>query len=72
MSEVEAVTREPEFAAFVGIDWADKKHAWCLRAVGLEKRESGELDTAIPYRAWDRAVESFSLPYSFSTAQWAK
>ena len=44
MSEVEAVRQEPEFAAFVGIDWADKKHVWCLRAVGWEKRESGELE----------------------------
>src|SRR5215469_4515618 len=35
---------ESEFAAFVGIDWADQKHAWCLQAVGSEKRESGELE----------------------------
>jgi hypothetical protein len=44
MSEVESVKQEPQFAAFIGIDWADKKHAWCLRAVGSEKRESGELE----------------------------
>lgn len=44
MSEVESVKQEPQFAAFIGIDWADKKHVWCLRAVGSEKRESGELE----------------------------
>jgi transposase len=44
MSEVESVKREPQFAAFVSIDWADKKHAWCLQAAGMEKRESGELE----------------------------
>lgn len=53
MSEVEAVTQEPEFAAFVGIDWADKKHVWCLRAVRSEKRESGELEhTPEAVEAW--------------------
>ena len=33
--------QEPQFAAFVGIDWADQKHAWCLQAVNSGKRESG-------------------------------
>jgi len=44
MSEVEFIKQEPEFAAFLAIDWADKKHVWCLHAVGAEKRESGELE----------------------------
>ena len=35
------MTRLPtdEFAAFVGIDWADAKHDICLQAVGSAKRE---------------------------------
>jgi len=53
MSEVESVKREPQFAAFVSIDWADKKHVWCLQAVGTEKRESGELEhTPEAVEAW--------------------
>ena len=44
MSEVEFVKQEPQFAAFLAIDWADKKHVWCLQGVGSEKRESGELE----------------------------
>jgi hypothetical protein len=44
MSEVECIGHEPQFAAFVGIDWADQKHVWCLQAVDSEKRESGELE----------------------------
>jgi hypothetical protein len=44
MAEVESVRRQPQFAAFVGIDWADQKHVWGLQAVGSEKRESGELE----------------------------
>ena len=28
-----------EFAAFVGIDWADRKHDVCLQAAGSERRE---------------------------------
>jgi hypothetical protein len=35
MSEVECVSQEPHFAAFVGIDWADQKHVWCLPSRGL-------------------------------------
>lgn len=44
MSEVGSVQPEPEFAAFIGIDWADQKHIWCLQVAGSAKRESGELE----------------------------
>src|SRR6516164_4191549 len=44
MSEAEFVKQEPQFAAFLAIDWADKKHVWCLQGAGSEKRESGELE----------------------------
>ena len=27
------------FAAFIGLDWADAKHAVCLQAAGSERRE---------------------------------
>lgn len=32
------------FAAFVGIDWADAKHALCLQAAGSTTREASSLD----------------------------
>ena len=32
-----------EFAAFVGIDWADRKHDVCLQAAGSDKRERSVL-----------------------------
>jgi transposase len=32
-----------EFAAFVGIDWADRKHDVCLQAAGSNKKEFGVL-----------------------------
>ena len=34
---------EPDFAAFVGIDWADQKHCWKLLVTGTQASESGEL-----------------------------
>ena len=34
---------EPEFVAFVGIDWADQKHVWCLQKANSRQREAGEL-----------------------------
>ena len=30
---------ESAYAAFIGIDWADKKHDICLQVAGVEKRE---------------------------------
>ena len=35
---------EPEFAAFLAIDWADQKHVWALQLAGSEKREQGEIE----------------------------
>ena len=35
---------EPEFVAFVGIDWADQKHVWCWQAADTGERASGELE----------------------------
>ena len=53
MAEVELVKPEPRYAAFIAIDWADKKHVWCLRGMGSEKRESGELEpTPEAVEAW--------------------
>ena len=54
MSEVvRSVEQEPQFAAFVGIDWADQKHVWCLQATGSQRRESGELEhTPEAVEAW--------------------
>src|SRR5262249_15667154 len=39
----EKMGSEPELAAFVGIDWADRKHVWCLQAAGSAQQETGEL-----------------------------
>ena len=44
MSKRETMQPELEFVAFVGIDWADQKHVWCLQAAGSTERESGELE----------------------------
>lgn len=33
---------EPEWAAFLAIDWADQKHAWSLYVPGAKQRECGE------------------------------
>jgi hypothetical protein len=46
MSEVESAKEEPQFAAFLSIDWADKKHVWCLQAADSQQHESGELGHA--------------------------
>ena len=32
-----------EFAAFVGIDWADRQHVWALSAVGSSRIEQGQM-----------------------------
>lgn len=37
------VEHQAEFAALVGIDWADQKSSWCLQRAGSDQRESGEI-----------------------------
>jgi transposase len=52
-SKVSQQAQEPQFAAFVGIDWADQKHAWCLQVAGSPQRESGELEHKVEtVEAW--------------------
>lgn len=44
---------EPQFAAFVAIDWADQEHVWCLQVAGSEQREQGKVkNTAEEVEAW--------------------
>ena len=40
----EKLRPEPRFAAYVGIDWAERKHVWCLQEAGSGKCETGELE----------------------------
>jgi transposase len=35
---------QPDFAAFIGVDWADQKHEFCLQVAGQKKKESGALE----------------------------
>jgi hypothetical protein len=49
---------QEEFAAFVGIDWADAKHDVCCQAVGDDKREFSRLEhTPEAIEAWARALQ---------------
>jgi transposase len=53
MSKIETGGHEPEFAVFVGIDWGDQKHVWCLQSRDSTKRETGELKhTPEAVEAW--------------------
>jgi transposase len=38
------VTPEPAWAAFIGLDWGNQKHAWILEPAGGGKREQGVVD----------------------------
>jgi transposase len=49
---------QEDFAAFVGIDWADATHDVCLQAVGGDKRELSRLaHTPEAIDAWARALQ---------------
>jgi hypothetical protein len=46
---------EPEYAAFIAIDWADREHAWALQVAGSTQRECGKLrHTPEDIEAWAR------------------
>jgi transposase len=55
---------QEEFAAFVGIDWADAKHDVCLQAVGDDKREFSRLEhKPEAIEAWARALQERCAGY---------
>jgi len=37
---------EEDFAAWVAIDWADKKHVWALQETGSSRRQQGEIEAS--------------------------
>ena len=52
----ETTANEPDYAAYVALDWADREHAWAREVPGSSKRESGKLkQTPEALEAW--AVE---------------
>src|SRR3954471_4574342 len=44
MTDQSSAIPEPEWGAFLAIDWADKKHAWSLCVPGAPRREHGEIE----------------------------
>lgn len=40
----ESAEKEQVYAAFIGIDWGDKKHDVCLKAAGSDKQESSVVE----------------------------
>jgi transposase len=54
--------KEPTFAAFIGIDWADRKHDVCLAVSGSEESEPSVLEhRPAAIRAWaEKLRERFS------------
>ena len=44
MSEQQqSADEKAQFAAYVGIDWADQKHVWSLQVAATGKREHGDV-----------------------------
>src|SRR5512138_1215908 len=54
-----STSREPDFAAFIAIDWADREHAWAMQVAGSIERETGKF----PHTP--EAVDAWAM-------QWAK
>src|SRR6478736_203618 len=53
-----AAKSEPEWAAYVAIDWADQKHYWKLVPAGSQQQEQGELEnTPEAVEAWAAALQ---------------
>src|SRR5499427_9323150 len=52
------VKSEPEWAAYVAIDWADQKHYWKLVPAGSQRQEQGELqNTPEAVEAWAATLQ---------------
>ena len=53
VNEARQQAPEPQFAAFLAIDWADQKHVWCLQVADVKQRESGEVEHKVDtLEAW--------------------
>src|SRR5437763_15178695 len=54
------ITMEPssiQYAAYVGLDWADREHAWCLQTPDHMSRDSGFVaQTPEAIEAWAAAL----------------
>jgi transposase len=63
---------EPDFAAFVALDWGDTEHAWSLEVAGGGKREQGKLQQtpeAIEVWATELAVRFGGRPVAVALEQ---
>lgn len=49
---------EPDFGAFLALDWADREHAWALEVAGSRQRETG----TIPHTP--EAIESWAMQWA--------
>jgi len=53
------MTTNHDYAAYVGLDWADRHHQICLRAAGSNRDEQSEIkNTPEALHAWARAVRA--------------
>lgn len=43
LRDAEEPIKEPDWAAFIAIDWADQKHDWAMEVPGENKRERGQV-----------------------------
>jgi hypothetical protein len=65
------MTHDAGYAALVGIDWADTKHDFCLRATGADQEEYGVMGicrkrlTTGP-EPWRRNFRVAKLPSAWS------
>ena len=53
-----ATTDQPDFAAFIAIDWADREHAWALQVAGSTQREQGK------FQHTPEAIEVWALEWA--------
>jgi len=59
----------PAFVAWVGVDWADKKHDYCLQKTGSLTRTTGQFDqTPEAIAAWVQTLRTTCGPGSIALA----
>src|SRR5215469_1705420 len=43
LRDAEKAVAEPDWAAFIAVDWADQKHDWAMEVPGESTRERGQV-----------------------------
>jgi hypothetical protein len=56
LQDAEKTLAEPDWAAFIALDWGDQKHDWAMAVPGVNIRERGQGDEKSHLAIWSSRI----------------